>query len=118
MHAFLRHRVLVGAVVVGLVGVAAGGVAYADIPEGSGVIHGCYANKGGGLRVIDTDVGQSCDAKKETPLRRAVNCRQIEIVRLLVRHGADTRAADRRGVTPLEVARTAEMKQALADAGA
>ena len=53
------------------------------------------------------------DAKKETPLRRAVNCRQLEIVRLLVRHGADIRAADRRGVTPLEVARTAEMKRAL-----
>jgi truncated hemoglobin YjbI/ankyrin repeat protein len=58
------------------------------------------------------------DARKETPLRRAVNCRQIEIVRLLVRHGADPHAADRRGVTPLYVARTAEMKQALASAGA
>ncbi len=58
------------------------------------------------------------DAKKETPLRRAVNCRQIEIVRLLVRHGADPHAADRRGVTPLDMARTAEMKHAMADAGA
>jgi hemoglobin len=58
------------------------------------------------------------DAKRETPLRRAVNCRQIEIVRLLVRRGADPYAADRRGVTPLDVARTAAMKQALADAGA
>jgi ankyrin repeat protein len=57
------------------------------------------------------------DAKGETSLRRAVNCRQIEIVRLLVRHGADPRAADRRGVTPLDVARTAEIKQALSDAG-
>ena len=58
------------------------------------------------------------DAKKETPLRRAVNCRQIEIVRLLVRRGADPHLADRRGVTPLDRARTAEMKQAMADAGA
>jgi hemoglobin len=57
------------------------------------------------------------DAKRETPLRRAVNCRQIEIVRLLVRHGADPQAADRRGVTPLDVARTPEMKQALSYAG-
>ncbi len=57
------------------------------------------------------------DAKGETPLRRAVNCRQIEIVRLLVRRRADPHAADRRGVTPLDVARTAEMKQVLADAG-
>ena len=55
------------------------------------------------------------DAKEQTPLRRAVNCRQLPIVRLLVRHGADPHAADRRGVTPLDVARTAEMKQALAD---
>ena len=58
------------------------------------------------------------DAKGETPLRRAVNCRRLEIVRLLVRHGATLRAADRRGVTPLDAARTAEMRQALADAGA
>jgi truncated hemoglobin YjbI len=57
------------------------------------------------------------DAKGETPLRRAVNCRQLQLVRLLVRHGADPRAADRRGVTPLDVARAAEMKQALASGG-
>jgi hypothetical protein len=58
------------------------------------------------------------DAEEQTPLRRAVNCRQLQIVRLLVRHGADPDAADRRGVTPLDVARTAPMKQALAGAGA
>jgi truncated hemoglobin YjbI len=58
------------------------------------------------------------DAKEQTPLRRAVNCRQLDIIRLLVRHGADPHAADRRGVTPLDVARTAPMKQALAGAGA
>jgi truncated hemoglobin YjbI/ankyrin repeat protein len=58
------------------------------------------------------------DAKGQTPLRRAVNCRQLRIVRLLVRRGADPHAADRRWVTPLDVARTVEMKQALADAGA
>jgi hemoglobin len=58
------------------------------------------------------------DAKGQTPLRRAVNCRQLATVRLLVRHGADPHAADRLGVTPLHVARTAEMKQALAGAGA
>jgi len=55
------------------------------------------------------------DAKYQTPLRRAVNCRQLQIVRLLVRHGADPHLADRRGVTPLDVARTDEMKQVLAD---
>jgi truncated hemoglobin YjbI len=57
------------------------------------------------------------DAKGQTPLRRAVNCRQIEIVRLLVRRGADPHAPDRRGETPLAVARSAEMKQALVEAG-
>jgi hypothetical protein len=57
------------------------------------------------------------DAKGQTPLRRAVNCRQLQIVRLLVQHGADPRAADRRGVTARDVARTAEMKHVLADAG-
>jgi truncated hemoglobin YjbI len=57
------------------------------------------------------------DAKGQTPLRRAVNCRQLEIVRLLVRHGADPHKADRRGVTPLDAARTAEMRQALAVVG-
>jgi truncated hemoglobin YjbI/ankyrin repeat protein len=60
----------------------------------------------------------SRDAKGETPLHRAVNCRQLQMVRLLVRDGADPRAADRRGVTPLDVARTAEMKQVLDEAGA
>lgn len=54
------------------------------------------------------------DAKGHTPLRRAVNCRQMEVVRLLVRGGADCHQADRRGVTPSDVARTDEMKQALA----
>jgi ankyrin repeat protein len=58
------------------------------------------------------------DAKGQTPLRRAVNCRQLQMVRLLLRRGADCHTADHRGVTPLDVARTVEMKQALADAGA
>jgi ankyrin repeat protein len=57
------------------------------------------------------------DAKEQTPLRRAVNCRQLEIVRLLVRHGADPHKADRRGITPLDAARTGKMKLVLTDAG-
>ena len=35
---------------------AAGGVAYATIPDSSGAIHGCYARSGGSLRVIDATV--------------------------------------------------------------
>jgi hypothetical protein len=50
-------------------GVALGaGIAYASIPDSGGVIHGCYANKDGSLRVIDTGAGGSCDPKKETSL--------------------------------------------------
>ncbi len=44
------------------------GIAYATIPDSAGVIHACYANKDGSLRVIDTGSGGVCDAKKETPL--------------------------------------------------
>jgi hypothetical protein len=33
-----------------------GGVAYATIPDGQGVIHACYAKSGGALRVIDASV--------------------------------------------------------------
>jgi ankyrin repeat protein len=54
------------------------------------------------------------DSKGQTPLRRAVNCRQLRLVQLLVRRGANPHAEDNRGVTPLDVARTAEMKRALA----
>src|SRR6476660_3793458 len=46
---------------------AVGGVAWADIPD-SGVIQGCYANKVGSLRVIDSSAGGRCDAKRETAL--------------------------------------------------
>lgn len=44
------------------------GVVQASIPDSNGVIHGCYANKDGSLRVIDTGSGGACDAKKETAL--------------------------------------------------
>jgi truncated hemoglobin YjbI len=57
------------------------------------------------------------DSKGQTPLRRAVNCRRLQLVQLLVRRGANPHAEDNRGVTPLDVARTAEMKRALADTG-
>ena len=52
-----------GALVVLVVGVAAGGIAYASIPAG-GVVHGCYQKKSGGLRVIDTSTGDACSASE------------------------------------------------------
>jgi hypothetical protein len=39
---------------------AAGGVAYSSIPDAQGVIHGCYDNTTGALRVIDTDASGVC----------------------------------------------------------
>jgi len=47
---------------------AIGGVAYAAIPDSSSVIHGCYTNKVGVLRVIDLSAGQSCTLL-ETPIQ-------------------------------------------------
>jgi hypothetical protein len=62
----VRLRLIVLIAIVG--GLAMVGIVYASIPDSNGVIHGCYANKGGGLRVIDTGTGQSCHANKETML--------------------------------------------------
>jgi hypothetical protein len=41
---------------------AAGSIAYASIPDGGGVIHGCYSTllSKGQLRVVDTDKGEAC----------------------------------------------------------
>jgi hypothetical protein len=47
------------------VGVAVGGIAYAAIPDSSGLIHGCY-QKNGNLRVIDS-TGKGCTTS-EKPL--------------------------------------------------
>jgi hypothetical protein len=65
MRGVLRGRRLLPMIVAGVV-LAAGGVALATIPDGSGVIHGCYAKSGGALRVIDAGV-TNC-AKTETSL--------------------------------------------------
>ena len=43
-----------------VIGLAAGGIAYASIPETNGVVHGCYKTLGGALRVIDTGKKQAC----------------------------------------------------------
>lgn len=43
------------------------GVAYASIPDSSGVIHACYVNYGNlphVVRVIDTDAGQKCTSQE------------------------------------------------------
>jgi hypothetical protein len=55
-----RNRLQAAAVAAILVGSLTAGVSYAAIPDASGVIHGCFANKGGGLKVIDATVKTSC----------------------------------------------------------
>jgi truncated hemoglobin YjbI len=45
------------------------------------------------------------DIKGETPLRRALNCRQQGMIELLLAHGANPDSPDKRGVTPRQVAK-------------
>jgi len=45
------------------------------------------------------------DIKGETPLRRALNCRQPGMIGLLLAHGANSDSPDKRGVTPRQVAK-------------
>ena len=54
------------AVAVALVAIAAGSTAFAAIPDGGGVIHGCYDKNSGQLRVTDTDTNtpKSCTSKE------------------------------------------------------
>jgi hypothetical protein len=61
----MRHKLIVVAAVAGAL-VLLGGVAFATIPDSSGVIHGCYSRSGGSLRVIDNTV-TNC-GKDETAL--------------------------------------------------
>lgn len=69
LRALVRRRpVLVSLLAV--VGFAlVGGIAYANIPDSSGVIHGCYkkssANQGT-LRVVDSEKGQTCSSNESS----------------------------------------------------
>lgn len=56
------------------------------------------------------------DTNGETPLRRAVNCRQDSVVRLLLARGADPLTKDKKGCTPLDVARHGTIREALLEA--
>jgi hypothetical protein len=91
-----------------------------DVPSGptrGTPLHQAARRGCGSVAAALLDHGANIDArdsKGQTPLRRAVNCRQLQLVPLLVRRGANPQAEDNRGVTPLDVARTAEMKRALA----
>jgi hypothetical protein len=43
---------------------AAGGLAYAAIPDAGGVIHSCYTKSSGAWRVINTGLGQTCKSNE------------------------------------------------------
>jgi hypothetical protein len=55
------------------IALAAGGIAYAAIPDSSGVIHGCYVSGTGQLRVYDTE---SATSKKCASNETALNWNQ------------------------------------------
>jgi hypothetical protein len=55
MRNFLGKRVVLAVLIVAALGLLAGGIAYASIPDSRGVIHGCYQNTSGTLRVIGTN---------------------------------------------------------------
>jgi hypothetical protein len=55
------RRNVVAYIALGIALVAAGGVAYSSIPDPQGVIHGCFNDTRGALRVIDSP-SASCDA--------------------------------------------------------
>lgn len=67
MKAYLRRPAVIVLVCAALLAVG-GGIAYASIPDGDGMIHACAAKRDGVLRVIDTDAGGACNAAKENPL--------------------------------------------------
>jgi hypothetical protein len=60
----VRGRGRLAAFVVVVLGLVAGGIAYASIPDSSGVIHGCFKATGGALRVIDTGAGGACNSSE------------------------------------------------------
>src|SRR5262249_8815383 len=62
----LRRRGLWLLAAAGAAAALAGGIAYASIPDASGVIHRCRNNSSGLLRVIDS-AGESC-THAESPL--------------------------------------------------
>ena len=66
MKGKLIRPALVALAIVGTL-LAVGGIAYATIPDGGGVIHGCYQKNQGTLRVIDNGTTQTCSSS-ETPL--------------------------------------------------
>jgi hypothetical protein len=61
VHALIpRSRLQTAVVTAVLAGSLTAGVSYASIPDNSGVIHGCYNNNSGDLKVINTATSPTC----------------------------------------------------------
>ncbi|MDQ5831656.1 MAG: hypothetical protein M3550_01180 [Actinomycetota bacterium] len=59
LHSHARRN-LVAYLALGIALAATGSVAYSAIPDANSVIHGCYENASGVLRVIDTEASGTC----------------------------------------------------------
>ena len=51
------------------------------------------------------------DSMGDTPLRRAVNCNQVDAAKLLLARGADAASKGSKALTPALAARSRQMKQ-------
>jgi ankyrin repeat protein len=51
------------------------------------------------------------DSLGDTPLRRAVNCNQVDAAKLLLARGADAASKGSKALTPALAARSSQMKQ-------
>ena len=71
--------------------------------RGNVEVIGALLDAGAGIEVRDS--------MGETPLRRAVNCNQVEAAKLLLARGADPRSKCRKARTPASAARSNQMKQ-------
>lgn len=58
-------RIIVAGSVASALAIGGGVSAYASIPDSGGVIHGCYQTGTGALRVVDSNVGQTCKANEQ-----------------------------------------------------
>jgi len=90
----------------------------ADVNQRSGVggmtpLHMSARRGTTGVAEALLDAGADIDAKDkgaETPLRRAVNCNQEQMVALLVARGADRLSIDKKGRIAVDAARTETMR--------
>ncbi len=103
-----------GAGIVRLLVIAGGDVNVIDRAKRCTPLHMAARRGYGQIAEALLDCGAALEARDslgDTPLRRAVNCSQPEVARLLLTRGADSRSVGNKGLTPREAARGRAMKQ-------